>query len=205
MDGCLENKGAVLVTAFMPFGGEDINPTELILKSLPHSISGRAIIKLLLPVEFARAAALACEAYDRFSPAAVIMLGQAGGRAAITPETTAKNLMDASIPDNAGFMPKGAPIVPGGAEKLYSTFPAAAIRDAVLRLGIPCELSDNAGAYVCNSLLYGMLAHNAGNVPTGFIHVPFIPEQGHPDKPSMELSSMRRGVTAAIEAVIETL
>ena len=198
-------KGAVLVTGFMPFGGEEMNPTELLLKSLPDAISGYAVKKLLLPVEFGRAAQLACAEYDRLSPAAVIMLGQAGGRSAITPETTAKNVMDASIPDNAGFMPKALPIIPGGAERLYSTFPAEAIRDAILTLGIPCELSDNAGAYVCNSLLYGMLAHSAGNVPAGFIHVPFMPEQGHPDKPSMELSSMLRGVTAAIEAVIDTL
>ena len=191
----------ILVTGFEPFGGETLNPTEILLKRLPGTIGGCEISTLLLPVEFDRARALAFAEYDRLSPDVVVMLGQAGGRSAITPESTGKNIMDARMPDNAGYRPEQVPVVEGGPETLRSTFDIEKIVSAVSALGIPCERSDDAGKYVCNCLLYGMLDHNKGAVPTGFIHVPFIKEQGHNDAPAMELADMEKGIFAAIEAV----
>ena len=94
----------ILVTAFEPFGGEKLNPTELILKRLPDTVSSYTVKKLLLPVEFARAPELTLAEYDRLTPAAVLMLGQAGGRSAVTPEIRARNIMNASLPDNAGYI-----------------------------------------------------------------------------------------------------
>ena len=67
------------------------------------------------------------------------------------------------------------------------------------------RLVNDAGRYVCNALLYGMLNHNHGAVPTGFLHVPFLKEQGHQDKPFMELDAMVRGVTAAIKALEKSM
>ncbi len=191
----------ILVTAFEPFGGEKLNPTELVLARLPDAIGEYELRKLLLPVEFVRARELAFAAYDRYSPAAVIMLGQAGGRDAITPETTGRNVMNGRIPDNAGFQPDHLPVVEGGPDSLASTLPTKKIIRAIQALGIPCERSDNAGEYVCNTLLYGMLERNRGKVPTGFIHVPYIREQGHEDAPFMELADMIRGILAAVETV----
>lgn len=195
----------ILVTAFEAFGGEELNPTERILNMLPDTVSGYTIRKLLLPVEFKRSCELALAEYDRLSPAAVIMLGQAGGRSAITPETIARNVMNASIPDNAGYQPENLPVTENGQDVLYASFAAQDIKNAIDALGIPCELSESAGQYVCNTLFYSMLRHNKGAVPTGFIHVPYIREQGHEDKPFMELDEIRRGILAAIEAVAETV
>ena len=189
----------ILVTAFEPFGGEKLNPTELILKRLPDTVSSYTVKKLLLPVVFTKAPELTLAKYDRLTPAAVLMLGQAGGRSAVTPEIRARNIMNASLPDNAGYHPNHLPVAANGPQELYSTFPAEKIREAVLALGIPCELSDDAGQYVCNTLLYSMLAHNKGEVPTGFIHVPYIKEQRHDDMPSMSLNDLIKAVTAAIE------
>jgi len=196
---------AILVTAFEPFGGDAINPTEMILDKLPDRIGGCEIRKLLLPVEFGRAAQMAVSEYDMLGPSAVIMLGQAGGRSAITPETTAKNIMNASIPDNAGYRPDDQVIVQNGPEELHSTFDAAGLAEAIKAAGIAGEVSHDAGAYVCNALLYGMLYHNKGRVPTGFIHVPFIKEQGHDDKPFMEFDDMYKGLDAAIRTVLSQL
>ena len=195
----------VLVTAFEPFGGEAVNPTELILKRLPDTIGDYHLKKLLLPVEFLRAPKLALAEYDRLSPAAVLMLGQAGGRSSVTPETAAKNVMNASAPDNAGYQPDHLPIAAAGADKLYSSFPAGTIIKAICAAGIPCERSDDAGQYVCNTLLYSMLAHNGGKAPTGFIHVPYIREQGHEDKPFLELDDLCKAVTAALETMVKDL
>ena len=76
---------------------------------------------------------------------------------------------------------------------------------AVSALGIPCRLSDSAGLYVCINLLYGMLDHNKSAIPTGFIHVPAIPEMGYADKPSMTLEVIFKGITAALETVADSL
>jgi len=201
---------SILVTAFEPFGGEALNPTQMLLERLPDTIGGYALHKLLLPVEFIRARALVIAEYDRVNPAAVIMLGEAGGRDAITPETRAVNVMNAvhgdfSLPDNAGYAPEGQPVVEGGPETLQSTLPIDAILEAVNAAGIPCEPSDDAGQYVCNTVMYSMLAHDKGAVPTGFIHVPYVREQGHADEPYIELDDLTRGVEAAIGAVAATI
>ena len=197
-------KKCLLVTAFMPFGGDEINPTEAVLAALPSEMSGFVLKKLLLPVVFGRAAETACAEYDRLSPAAVIRLGQAGGRGAITPEAVGRNLMNAGIPDNDGNQPVNEPISVGAADELYSTFPAEGIAESIRALGISAEVSRDAGLYVCNYLLYGMLLHDRGAVPTGFIHVPFIREQvegieGREKLPFMELETVIKGITAAIE------
>lgn len=191
----------VLVTAFEPFGGDALNPTQMVLEKLPDEIGGRRLEKLLLPVEFGRSREMACEAYDRLRPAAVVMLGLAGTREAVTPETTGRNLMKARIPDNAGYQPQDVPIAEGGPDELHSTFPVGKIIAAVGSAGVPCRISHSAGLYVCNSLLYSMLYHNGGAVPTGFIHVPAIPEMGYADKPSLEFGEIYKGIVAALEAV----
>ena len=197
----MRHRTGILVTAFEPFGGEKLNPAEMVLGKLPDSVCGHAIRKLLLPVEYVKAREFAIAEYDRLLPAAVIMLGQAGGRNAINLETTAKNVMNGSNPDNAGFRPDHTPVVAGGANTLRSTLPIDKMIRAVEALGIPCVESGCAGEYVCNTLFYGMLHHNKGSVPTGFIHVPYIREQGHEETPFMEFETVYLGILTALEAV----
>ena len=128
----------ILVTAFEAFGGEELNPTEKVLEMLPDNICGCRISKLLLPVEFVRSRLLAAAEYDRLSPAALIMLGQAGGRSAVTPETTARNIMNASVPDNSGYKPDNLPVEKNGLYELYSSFPSkrSISLPAVIRLSV---------------------------------------------------------------------
>lgn len=195
----------ILVTAFEPFGDERLNPSEMVLDRLPDKIQGNDIIKLLLPVEFIRSGEVLLAEYDKLSPDAVIMLGQAGGRNAVTPESTGRNIMNAAFPDNAGYMPEHQRIIEGGPEELSSTLPVQNIIDSVRSLRIPCERSDSAGEFVCNCIFYSMLYHNKGEVPTGFIHMPYIKEQGHDDKPYLEFEDILKAMTAAIETIIKEL
>lgn len=193
----------ILVTAFEPFGGDGINPTELILSRLPGELEGVHISKLLLPVEFMRAPELALKEIGRLSPAAVIMLGQAGGRSAVTPETTAYNLMEARIPDNAGYEPHGTEAAPGGEAEIPASLPAERIVEAIRALGLPAELSHDPGRYVCNALMYSVLRSLRGSIPAGFIHVPFIRVQtegvkGRGKTPFMELDDICRAILEAI-------
>lgn len=201
----MKSRKTILVTAFEPFGGEAINPTQRILDRLPDTLAGCAVKKLLLPVEFIRSAAMALAACDALAPDAVILLGQAGGRAAITPETTARNRMHTAVPDNAGYRPTDAPVIPDAPEALPSTLPVERIVEAIRACGVPAALSDDAGGYVCNSLFYSVLRHTGGAVPAGFIHVPFLPEQGHADRPSLPFDEVLRGIDAAVCVVAEAL
>lgn len=188
----------ILTTAFEPFGGETINPTGLIIKALPDSLSDAKILKMLLPVEFIKAPQIAKHAIDELCPDAVILLGQAGGRAYVTPERVAINIMDARMPDNAGFMPADEPITPNGAAAYFSTLPIKSITAELKANGIPAEVSNSAGTYVCNALMYGVMEHLKDKalrqgrpcIPAGFIHFPYIRQQaeGKPQTPPfMEL------------------
>lgn len=193
------DKKTIIVSAFAPFGGEAINPTELILKKLPDYIGKIEIKKLYLPVEFIKAPKILIDEYDNYKPKAVIMLGQAGGREKITIEAIAKNLMNAKISDNSSFKPTNLEIVKDGKGELSATLPIEELISEVEKLNIKVSKSEDAGSYVCNCLMYGMLNHNNGEVPTGFIHVPFIKEQGK--TPYMDLIDEYNGIVTIVSYI----
>ena len=190
----------ILVTAFDAFGGESINPTERALQQLPDRIGDAELIKLVIPTKFGESLRRAIEAAEVSAVDVIVCLGQAGGRAHITPERVAINVMDADIPDNAGYQPVDVPVVEGGPAAYFSTLPVkemvAAMEDS------PARLSNTAGTFVCNQLLYGLLHHFAATeVRAGFVHVPYITEQEKTEKPMMELADIVEGIKRALWAV----
>ena len=132
------------------------------------------------------------------SPDAILCIGQAGGRGAITPELVAINLRYAKIPDTKGNSPKDEPILTDGSVAYFSTLPARQMAEAINTAGVASQLSYSAGAYVCNDLFYTLL-HRYQNTATrvGFIHIPYATEQGK--EPAMEMEDMIKGLTLAIE------
>ncbi|MCI5662590.1 MAG: pyroglutamyl-peptidase I [Clostridia bacterium] len=192
----------VMVTAFEPFGGEKINPTMLLLEKLTAP-DGIELEKVVLPVVFGEAEARAIGFLNAHPADAVVMLGQAGGRAAITVERVAINFDDASLPDNAGNQPREQSIRENAPAAYFSTLPVRRMVDRIQESGVRGAVSLSAGAYVCNHLMYSMLDFLAGtNVRAGFIHVPFLPEQTQ-TAPSMPLTEMVRGISAAIGVLAE--
>ncbi len=196
----------ILVTAFDPFGGESINPAREAAAALPEQIGGAKIVTLWIPTVFGKGADQVAAAMDQLHPDAVVSLGQAGGRKAVTPERIAINLMDARIPDNEGQQPAEQPIEPGGPDGCFSTLPVSAMAQAIREAGLPGEVSNTAGTFVCNQVMYRVLRHAAKTMPDtrcGFIHVPYLPEQaeGKPGTPSLSLPEIVRALTAALEVV----
>lgn len=197
----------VLVTGFDPFGGEQLNPSWEICTRLPREIAGARIETCRVPCEFRRAIEVLAEAIERHRPDAVISLGQAGGRTHLSVERVAINVDDARIEDNAGGRPIDEPIAANGPAAYFSTLPIKAMALAMRAAGAPAEVSNTAGTYVCNHVMYGVLHYLDGSgsaARAGFIHVPYAQEQALDvrDRPSMSLDTMVKGVRAAIEAAV---
>ena len=192
----------ILITAFEPFQQETVNATMEALSLLPDSVCGHTLIKRTIPVVFGKAVEAVTALVDDLQPEAVICLGQASGRAEVTPERVAINVMDARIPDNAGEQPADAPIREDGPAAYFSTLPVKAMVQAMKEAGVPASLSNTAGTFVCNDLMYGLLDHLARtgrNIPAGFIHIPATPAQAvERPTPSLAPETVAKGLAAAI-------
>lgn len=169
----------LLLTAFEPFAGDSINASREALGRI-RAPRGMELEKLCLPVVFGRAGAILAERVRALRPDAVVCLGQAAGRASLTPERVAINLRDASRPDNDGAAPRDEPCVPGAPAAYFSTLPVRQMVQSAAAQGVPAALSCSAGSFVCNDLMFSLLHLAAADFPemrAGFIHLPCLPEQ----------------------------
>ena len=192
----------IIVTGFDPFGGETINPSIGCVKALPE-IEGVELIRLELPTVFKESAKRLNEVINDVKPDAVLSVGQAGGRAGITMERIAINVDDARIPDNISQQPIDEAIQLDGEAAYFTTLPIKRIVKAIREAGISAEVSNSAGTFVCNHIMYqALFAATKADKPfkAGFMHIPFIPEQTT-DKPSLPLEESTKAVQIAIETI----
>lgn len=198
----------ILITGFDSFADEKVNPSYLAVQQLPELIAGAHLVKTQVPTVFNESAQLLHQQIVEHKPDVVLNIGQAGGRSAISFERIAINLDDARIPDNLGQQPLDLMIQPNGATAYMTQLPIKAMAQAVREQGIPAQLSYSAGTFVCNHLMYQaqyLIATQFPSLKAGFIHVPFLPEQVvcRPNQPSMDLSLIVSGLTAAITSLIK--
>jgi pyroglutamyl-peptidase len=198
----------LLLTGFEPFGGSAINPSEQTVRALARE--GLPDIELraeILPVDRQRGPAKLIGAAREFQPDAILCLGEASRRCALSLERVAINLLDYRIADNTGHQARDEPIAPDGPAAYFVTLPVRAMLEAVRDVNVPAELSLSAGAFLCNQVTYAVLHDLATRnlrTPAGFVHLPALPEQAanrEPLIPSMGLETMVRGVRAAIGAI----
>ena len=195
----------VLITGFDKFGGESINPSNLCVNSLSDVIDNIEIKKITLPTVFKDSSRILEENIKSFSPSIVICVGQAGGRSKITPERIAINIDDARIPDNIGNSPIDETIRKDGENAYFSTLPIKAIVDELNKNNIPSAISNTAGTFVCNHIMYESLYLASTKYPhikAGFIHIPYIEEQVL-DKPNMPYMK-KEDIIVALELIIKT-
>lgn len=200
----------ILLTGFDPFGGESINPAYEVVKRINDNINGAEIIKLEVPTVFYDSIARTIEKIEEIKPDFVINIGQAGGRSEISIERVAINIDDARIPDNKGQQPIDSPINPTGKSAYFATLPIKAIAQSIRDKKIPANVSDSAGTYVCNHLMYGVLDYiYQKNLPiqAGFIHIPFLMEQvlDKPKTASMDLNTLVIAIETAIQTAVQGL
>ena len=197
----------ILITGFDPFGGEAINPSWEAVRMLPDTIAGAEVIKLEIPTVFGRSAGVIRDAVIEHNPDVIISVGQAGGRFAVSPERVAINIDDGRIPDNDGEQPIDTPIREDGPPAYFSTLPVKAMVTAMRNAGIPALVSNTAGTYVCNHVMYQILyliEHEFPGKRGGFIHVPYSPQQvvNQPPQPSLGIDDMTTALQAGLEAVV---
>lgn len=197
----------VLITGFDPFGGESINPALEAVKMIPENIEGAEVIKLEIPTVFRKSLEKIEEKINELNPDVVISIGQAGGRFGITPERVAINMDDARIKDNEGNQPIDIPIYEDGESAYFSNLPIKAMVKEMLDNGIPASVSNTAGTFVCNHVMYGVLHlvnKKYKNIRAGFIHVPYIPAQvvSKPNTPSMSINDIAKGLELSIKAIV---
>lgn len=192
----------LLITGFDPFGGAAVNPAREAVMALPDRVGDWTLTRLEVPTVFGLAARRVLEVAADLQPHAILCVGQAGGRKAVTPEVIGINLREASIPDNHGQQPQGSPVVDNAPAAYFSTLPVREMVAAIRIRGIPAALSYSAGAFVCNDLLYTLLhAYNGTSVQVGFIHIPYLPDQAKEGVPSLPLETSIQALIAAITAL----
>ena len=147
----------LLITGFDPFGGETVNPSWEAVKLLPDTVGDYALYKMNIPTIYGTAARLVLEKAEQIGADVILCVGQAGGRGAVTPERIGINIRSAKIPDNAGNQPVEQPVAEGGPDGLFSTVPVAAMARAIQEAGLPGGVSNSAGTFVCNDVLYTLL------------------------------------------------
>lgn len=216
------SSSTILVTGFQPYAGRGVNPAFEVMKALDgRSFGGLKVAGRSLPVSVPGMREKLFALLDELRPAAVICLGLWPGEPMIRLERVGINMADFEIPDNDGVMLRETPVAQNPAAAYWASLPVAAIRTALLKAGIPARLSSTAGTYLCNACLYSLmegLAARGRNIPAGFIHVPYMPEQvsglladlyagevmelhQRADVASMELSRTVRAVEIAIETI----
>lgn len=197
----------ILLTGFDPFGGDTINPAWEAVKLVKDQIEDIQVVKLEVPTVFYKSIDKVAEAIEKEKPDAVLCIGQAGGRYDLTPERVAININDARIPDNEGNQPLDGPVFEDGETAYFSTLPIKAMVKEIRAAGVPASISNTAGTFVCNHLMYGVLytlAKKYPGVKGGFMHVPFVTSQvvnRAAPAPSLSVEAIAEGIEAALRAI----
>lgn len=193
----------ILVTAFEPFGGNELNSSWEVATMLPDCIDTSKIVKHQLPVDYLRVGDAIRSAIELHSPDIVVSLGQSRKFAGLSIERVALNLMDSTKADNEGYIPVNEPIHTDGDIAYMTPFPVRVLAEACKRQGIAAQISNSAGTFVCNRLYYELLYMIAKEhlfLKALFVHLPYITEQ---DKsPSMDKELLVDGIVEILKGMI---
>ena len=194
-----------LVTGFDPFGGDKVNPSSLAVSRLKKKIGEVSVVTAVLPTSYARSAKVLREAIDEAKPDIVLCVGQAGGRTDLCLERVGINVQDARIPDNDRKQPIDVPVRADGPAAYFATLPIKACVAEMRKAGLPAAVSNTAGTFVCNHILYALMdiieSHPA-KMRGGFLHIPYVPEQAARlgGAPSMSVDDIARGIEIIVAA-----
>lgn len=200
----------ILLTGFVPFGGETVNPAQLIVEALELQRPDVDLHKAILPVSFLQSKKIMEDLITEIEPDAILSIGQSGGCSEVKVERFAINLNDATKSDNDGDTPFERKIYEDGENVYFASIPTKEIVRNIREMGIPALLSNSAGLYVCNNVMYTALhciKSYQRSAMAGFIHVPYLPQQAvlKEKKPSMSLQDMTTAIETALNTIISEI
>lgn len=206
MKTILDKRKRILITGFEPFGNNKMNSSEIVLKNLPD-FNFVELYKELLPVSFSRSVKTVIQLLNDIKPDIVISLGQAGSRNSVDIERIAINIDDCRNPDNDGVVFKDTKIIENGPDVLFSTLPVRNMADAVAACNIPSKVSNSAGTFVCNHLLYSILYYikeNHLSVKAGFVHLPSlsVSKNVHQNLQSLSIQDFLKAIDAIVKILM---
>lgn len=200
----------ILITGYEPFGGDSFNPSLALAKELSkETYKGYQFRCVMIPVNRHSCIPTIEQAIKEYNPEVVICTGLAYGRAGISIERVAINVADFPWPDNEGYLALNETIDEDGPVGYWSTLPIRAIMNEIRKAGVPAYISNSAGTYCCNMLMYGTLNYIAKNklkIKAGMMHVPYTPEMAIMKDftmPTMSLENMVKAVRIAAVTTIE--
>ncbi len=188
----------ILVSAFDPFNQEVTNASQLVLTELANHVQ---IIPVVLPTSFHRSFPLLRDAISSYNPDVVLLLGEAEHRAFISLERVAINIDDARIADNDGVQLIETKIERKGPDAIFTRLPIHELAAQLKAAGHPVAISNSAGTFVCNHIMYEALFHLPKKLPVGFIHIPILKEQGY----QTDIEFDKAEIVAAMISLIEAL
>ncbi|MDP5219519.1 pyroglutamyl-peptidase I [Ruegeria sp. 2205SS24-7] len=204
----------LLLTGFEAFGTTPINPAEQVARHLDgETVVGLTIVSRIIPNSFFECIEVVKAAITDTTPEAIVMMGEFGGRAMVTVERLAQNLNDGArygLRDNAGKLLQDVMTAPDGPVAYRATLPIRAMVHNMRAAGIPSDISDAAGTFCCNHLMYGILHHLAvtgSDIRAGWVHLPHLPEVAAMEQnlgaPSMSVETSAEALRAGIRAIAD--
>jgi len=176
--GSADPHTTVLLTAFGPFPGVPVNATMRLVPELAEraalAFPDARFVTEMLATEWVGAPRHLAAVIADVQPDLILHFGVSSRARGFEIEQRAHNACR-SMPDAAGLMPRGATVRNGGADVLRTTLPVPHLVLALKRSGIPAYASRDAGAYLCNAVLYHSLqimADAGRDCRVGFVHVP---------------------------------
>ncbi|MBN1160221.1 MAG: pyroglutamyl-peptidase I [Candidatus Diapherotrites archaeon] len=203
----------VLITGFDKFGNNTTNSSGDIARTFNGKKNEKYEVRgVMLPTVYNTAVQRLKEEIDSYNPDVVMCLGLFGGRPNITVERVAINVTDEDMADNEGNIIQNEPILENGETAVFSTLPVTNIVKTLRENGIPAAVSNTAGTFVCNHIFYNLITYlksKGKNIPAGFIHVPFLPEEVAKNDeyvkkmPSMPLDLSLKAIELAVEETVK--
>lgn len=170
----------VLVTCFEPFGKNAVNTSKEAVDRI-NCVDGVELSKLLVPVAWWKSVQIIEDKIKEINPDVIIMCGLASGSDAIRVELRGENVCGKILDNDKVFAStdgEECEIIKGGEQYNYSTFNSNEILNSINSINVPVRFSESAGKYICNHILYSMVAKYGKEKRVGFIHVPDAKEFG---------------------------
>jgi len=193
--------GPILLTGFQPFGGHAVNPTMLLMDRLAGT---EGVVTATLPVEYDRCGDAFAALLDQHRPSAALCFGLSYRTDVVRVERVARNRDETDQPDNTGIVRTDDVIAADGPESYPCGLPVPRLLAALAAAGVPADVSDDAGGFVCNHLYYRarhLIETRGLCLPMAFIHVPPLPEHCTDRVGGLAIETLEAGVRALVEAV----